>query len=160
MCSVAWQLSVLQIVFTLRAMQHPASMPMSLASLYLIEEATNTFMGNIWELLTSAKSVSEQLSSVRKLYEVHNIVNKVPDGTIPFPEDASKIRFGIELEFRCVIGAYMHSWARLTSMAIRNVTFKYPGAANYALQNISFKLVEGQLCVRFTSLFKYAWTCS
>jgi ABC-type multidrug transport system fused ATPase/permease subunit len=29
----------------------------------------------------------------------------------------------------------------------RNVSFKYPGAASYALQNVSFKILPGQLCV-------------
>ena len=29
----------------------------------------------------------------------------------------------------------------------RNVSFKYPGAENYALRNISFALCPGQLCV-------------
>ena len=81
-------------------------MPVSLSSLHLIQEATNTFVWGFYELLTSTKSVSEQLASVRKLYEVHNIPNKVVDGTVPFPEEASQVRFGIALEFRWVCSAY------------------------------------------------------
>jgi ABC-type multidrug transport system fused ATPase/permease subunit len=30
----------------------------------------------------------------------------------------------------------------------RNVSFKYPGTDNYALNDISFKIEPGQLCVR------------
>ena len=86
-------------------MQHPASMPASLASLHLIQEATNTFVWGFHELLGPTKSVGEQLASVRKLYEVHNIPNKVVDGIVPFPEEASQVRFGIALEFRWARGA-------------------------------------------------------
>lgn len=34
------------------------------------------------------------------------------------------------------------------SLKSRNVTFKYPGASKYALKNVSFTLLPGQLCVR------------
>ena len=46
------------------------------------------------------QSVGQQLESVKKLYEVVNIDNVVKDGTVPFPEDAQKIKNGIALEFR------------------------------------------------------------
>ena len=141
-------MTTIQIVFTLRAVQQPASMPISLASLYLIQAATIPFVDNVWELLDSAKSVSEKLASVRKLYEVHNIQNKVPDGMVSFPEETSQMRFGIELEFRFEEVACLRTQACLTPLDIRNVTFRYPGAANYALKNISFKLGPGSLCVR------------
>ena len=75
-------------------------MPVSLASLHLIQESTNGFIGNIYELMSSTSSVSDQLAAVRKLYEVGNIKNKIEDGTVPFPEDASQIKSGISLEFR------------------------------------------------------------
>ena len=35
----------------------------------------------------------------------------------------------------------------------RNVSFKYPDAKDYALRNVSFKLLPGQLCVRLLWLF-------
>ena len=85
-------------------------MPVSLASLHLVQEVTNTFVENIYVLLHSTKSVSEQLSAVRKLYEVHNIPNKIVGGNIPFPEDISKIRFGVALEFRSVLTAHRMSY--------------------------------------------------
>ncbi|KAH9917929.1 P-loop containing nucleoside triphosphate hydrolase protein [Epithele typhae] len=117
-----------QIVFTLRVMQYPASMPVSLASLHLINNATSSFGHRLYEVLINSKSMGEQFSSVRKMYEADNIINKVADGTIPFPEDSLSIRYGIALEFK-------------------NVSFKYPDADKYALRNISFKLLPGQLCV-------------
>nr|VWP00422.1 Mitochondrial phosphate carrier protein [Ganoderma boninense] len=88
----------------------------------------NVLISNFYRLSYSTSSVAEQLATVRKLYEVGNIKNKIQDGTVPFPEDASQIKSGIALEFR-------------------NVSFKYPGAKNYALRNISFALAPGQLCV-------------
>ncbi|TFK85037.1 P-loop containing nucleoside triphosphate hydrolase protein [Polyporus arcularius HHB13444] len=117
-----------QIVFTLRAIQHPASMPVSLASLNLLQQSTSQFSFMVWRFFDQTSSITEQLATVRKLYEVANIPNRIEDGTVPFPEDAQKIQHGIALEFR-------------------NVSFRYPGSEQYALQNISFKLSAGQLCV-------------
>ncbi|EJF60391.1 hypothetical protein DICSQDRAFT_162011 [Dichomitus squalens LYAD-421 SS1] len=117
-----------QFVFTLRAIQYPANMPVSLASLHLIQESTMSFISNMHDLLNSTSSVSDQLAAVRKLYEVDKIKNKIADGTVPFPEDASQIKYGISLEFR-------------------NVSFKFPGADKHALRNVSFALSPGQLCV-------------
>ena len=92
----------LQIVFALRAIQHPASIPVSLASVYLIQQAMFGLISNFYQLANSTSSVSERLAAVRKLYEIGNIKNKVMDGTIPFPEDASQIKSGVALEFRYV----------------------------------------------------------
>ncbi|KAI1785736.1 HlyB/MsbA family ABC transporter [Ganoderma leucocontextum] len=117
-----------QIYFTLRSAQYPANIPVSLASLNLIQSATNRFAFTVYEIIQRTKSVGHQLESVKKLYEVVNIPNVVKDGTVPFPEDTAKVRYGIELEFR-------------------NVSFKYPDTEKWALRNISFKLLPGQLCV-------------
>ena len=111
-----------QIVFTLRAVQYPASMPVSLASLHLIQDATQTFVSNLYELLHSTSSVSEQLGKVRKLYEAGNIPNKIQDGTVPFPEDTAQIKSGIALEFRYVLlilaaSGARRSWIPLAGMS-------------------------------------------
>ncbi|EIW65305.1 P-loop containing nucleoside triphosphate hydrolase protein [Trametes versicolor FP-101664 SS1] len=118
-----------QMFFTLRAVQHPASMPVSLASLQMVQESTNTFAFCMLELMHSTRTFAAQIGEVRKLYEVASVPNKVPDGTVPFPEDAAQIRSGVALEFS------------------RNVSFKYPGTENYALRNVSFSILPGQLCV-------------
>ncbi|KAI0757800.1 P-loop containing nucleoside triphosphate hydrolase protein [Daedaleopsis nitida] len=117
-----------QIVFTLRSIQYPASMPASLASLNLLQQTTSQFSWTVWRLFDQTSSISDQLSAVRKMYEVANIPNRIVDGTVPFPEDAEKIRHGISLEFR-------------------NVSFRYPGSEQYALRDVSFMLPAGQLCV-------------
>ncbi|KAI0935711.1 hypothetical protein AcW1_000157 [Taiwanofungus camphoratus] len=117
-----------QIVFSLRAVQHPASIPVTLASLNLIQQTTANFGWTVYRFIDQFGSIAEQLATVRKLYDIVNIPNRIPDGTVPFPEDVQKVKAGISVEFR-------------------NVTFRYPDSENYAIRNISFKLFAGQLCV-------------
>ncbi|KAH9855737.1 P-loop containing nucleoside triphosphate hydrolase protein [Lenzites betulinus] len=117
-----------QIFFTLRAVQYPASMPISLASLQMVQESTTAFAFNMIRLMSSTQSFAAQLGQVRKLYEITSYPSKIQDGTIPFPEDTAQIRSGVALEFK-------------------NVSFKYPSAENHALRNVSFSIVPGQLCV-------------
>ena len=127
-------------------------MPVSLASMHLVHSTTRDFIHNMYELLRSTTSVSEQLAMVRKLYEARNIPNQIPDGTVPFPEDASQIWNGISMEFRYV-GSFIlaKEVAKSFCVVARNVSFKYPGADQYALRNVSFSLDPGQLCVRAVS---------
>lgn len=115
-------------MFTLRAMQYPASMPVSLASLNLLQTTTSHFAFTLWRFFDQTSSITEQLATVRRLYDVAKIPNRITDGTVPFPEDAQSIRHGVALEFR-------------------NVSFRYPGSETYALKNVSFKISAGQLCV-------------
>ncbi len=93
-------LRLLQIAFALRAVQQPSSIPISLASLHLMQEASESFMDHVTMLLSQAGDFSDQLLNLRKLLEASNITNKVVDGTIPFPENQQSIRDGISLEFR------------------------------------------------------------
>ncbi|KAI0288520.1 HlyB/MsbA family ABC transporter [Russula brevipes] len=116
------------IVFALRAVQQPSSIPTSLASLRLMEDASGSFVSHASILISETGNFSEQLMSLRKLLEAGNITNKVVEGTIPFPENEQSIRNGISLEFR-------------------NVSFRYPESEKYVLRNISFRIEQGQLCV-------------
>ncbi|ETW78359.1 ABC transporter [Heterobasidion irregulare TC 32-1] len=117
-----------QIVFTLRAVQYPTSVPLSLASLSLIQQTSLSFSATITQFLSQVGSVSNRLSSLRQLYEVANIPNRIQDGNAPFPEDPQTIRAGISLEFR-------------------HVSFQYAGSEDHALRDVSFKMEPGQLCV-------------
>ena len=92
-----------QIVFTLRAVQYPASIPLSLASLQLIRENSSSFTSSILGLLDQTGYMAEQLASVRRLYEIENIANKVVDGREPYPENQQKLNDGISVEFRYII---------------------------------------------------------
>jgi len=117
-----------QIVFTLRAVQYPASIPVSLASLNLIQHTASSFGWTVYRFFDQFGSIADQLATVRKMYDIVNIPNRVPDGTVPFPEDAQKAKAGITVEFR-------------------NVSFRYPDSEDWALRDVSFKLLPGQLCV-------------
>ncbi|KAI6137034.1 P-loop containing nucleoside triphosphate hydrolase protein [Pisolithus sp. B1] len=117
-----------QIVFTLRAIQYPTSIPISLASLTLITQTANSFSSTLFQLFGESFSLSEQFASVRKLYEISTIPNRVVDGTISFPENQQTLKHGVSIEFR-------------------HVSFKYPGADKYALRNVSFTICAGQLCI-------------
>ncbi|KAJ8457590.1 hypothetical protein ONZ45_g18253 [Pleurotus djamor] len=117
-----------QIIFTLRAVQYPASIPISVASLNLVTNTTQTFTHVIFSLIDETRSVADQLSRVRNLYEISNIPNKVVDGKEPYPENQQSLMMGMSIEFK-------------------NVSFKYPGSDSFALRNVSFKIERGQLCV-------------
>ena len=90
----------LQIVFTLRAVQQPSSIPVSLASLSLVQRSSILFMDSLRSLLDHTGSLSERLTALRRMYEAGNIANRVVDGNVPFPENEQSIRDGISIEFR------------------------------------------------------------
>ncbi|KAF9242362.1 P-loop containing nucleoside triphosphate hydrolase protein [Melanogaster broomeanus] len=117
-----------QIVFKLRAVQYPVSIPLSLASLTLINNTASSFTSNLFGLFGESFSLAGQFASVRELYQIPNISNRVVDGKVPFPENQQTVLHGISIEFR-------------------NVSFRYPGTKKDALHNISFKIGAGQLCV-------------
>ncbi|KIM48490.1 hypothetical protein M413DRAFT_61619 [Hebeloma cylindrosporum] len=133
--------SLPEIVFTLRAVQQPSTIPLSLASLGLIKQTSQSFTTAAFSLVDETGSVTEMLSSVKLLYQITQIPNHRaeqlwdpdfdpddPSFGIPFPEDDKALELGISIEFR-------------------NVSFMYPGSNAYALRNISFKIEQGQLCV-------------
>ena len=133
-----------QIVFTLKAVQYPASIPVSIASLTLVNQTANTFSSSLFALYGESFSLAEQFGSVRKLYEITNIRNRIVDGNIPFPENHQTLRHGISIEFR---QAEVSSIKNVISRAPRNVFFRYPGSESYVLRDVSFKIGPGQLCV-------------
>ena len=140
-----------KIVSTLRAIRQPLSIPLSLASLNIVTRTATSFTHTLFTLRNDTASIADTLTAVRQLYEVAKIPNRVkvdyhlpkekstketqqnPDPNdpllgIPFPEDQQSLELGISVEFR-------------------QVSFKYPGSNTYALQNTSFKIERGQLCV-------------
>ncbi|KZT24691.1 P-loop containing nucleoside triphosphate hydrolase protein [Neolentinus lepideus HHB14362 ss-1] len=117
------------IAFSLRAVQYPASIPISLASLNLLRETVQGFTYTLLNLLDQTDSFGAQISDIKKLYEIENIPNQVADGTEPFVAEDDKVPdTGISVEFR-------------------NVSFKYPSSDKFALRDVSFTIRPGQLCV-------------
>ena len=92
-----------QIVFTLQVVKKPASIPVSLASLHLLQQSISTFAMRMHHISHNVGSIATRLSDLRRLYEAENIPNKVEDGITPFPENAQSIGDGISLEFRYFI---------------------------------------------------------
>lgn len=77
-------------------------MAISLATLTLIQDNTSTLTWTIVRFFEQTGSIADQLATVRKLYEVANIPNRISDGVHAFPEDAQKVKSGISVEFRWV----------------------------------------------------------
>lgn len=135
-----------EVLYLLRAAEHPASIPVSIASMRLVQETTSNFVSACMGLLNESGSIAERFRKVRQLYEIENIPNSVTDGTISFPEDSRSLTSGMSVEFRSVFELPRHQTE--CSFPRRNVSFKYPGSENMVLRNVSFKLDKGQLCVR------------
>lgn len=87
-------------MFTLRAVQYPSDIPLSLASLNLITQTTSKFSQTLFNLFEETGSVAENLASIRKLYETYTIPNIVVDGPTPFPENQQSLGLGVSVEFR------------------------------------------------------------
>jgi ABC-type multidrug transport system fused ATPase/permease subunit len=119
-----------------------------------VTRTATSFTHTLFTLRNDTASIADTLTSIRLLYEVAEIPNRVkvnhlspkeksgkdssettiehnpdPDDLgIPFPEDQQSLELGISVEFR-------------------QVSFKYPGSNTYALHNTNFKIERGQLCV-------------
>lgn len=135
-----------EVLYLLRAAEHPASIPVSIASMRLVQETTSSFMNAFMGFLNESGSIAERFHKVRQLYEIETIPNNVVDGNISFPEDRQSLKSGMSVEFRSVfIELQYHGTPH--SSPYRNVSFKYPGSETLALRDVSFKIGKGQLCV-------------
>jgi len=92
-----------QIAFALRAAQKPMTIPLSLASLALIEHASTLFMSTHFSTY-GGPTIAMHFSNVRDLYETENVQNKVTDGTELFPS----LRTGMSVEFRYLHYSLLH----------------------------------------------------
>jgi ABC-type multidrug transport system fused ATPase/permease subunit len=135
-----------EVIYLLRAAEHPASIPVSIASMRLVQETTSSFMSAFMGFLNESGSIAERFHKVRQLYEIENIPNNVVDGNTSFPEDRQSLQSGISVEFRSVFIEPSY-YKTPHSFPDRNVSFKYPGSETLALRDVSFKIDKGQLCV-------------
>ncbi|KAG2030068.1 P-loop containing nucleoside triphosphate hydrolase protein [Suillus americanus] len=116
-----------ELAFVLSAVRKPMTVPLSFASLVLIEHTSDAFISTHLSPYRMF-SLAAILASLRNLYEFQNVQNKVVDGTERFPESQQSLSSGISVEFR-------------------NVSFQYPDEERCALRNVSFKIEASQLCV-------------
>ncbi|KAH9016249.1 P-loop containing nucleoside triphosphate hydrolase protein [Lactarius pseudohatsudake] len=82
----------------------------------------------LWRTLRDMDTVARPLLLLYLGITLAKSLTPAEDGTIPFPENAQSISDGISLEFR-------------------TVSFQYSGSEQYALRDVSFKVLPGQLCV-------------
>lgn len=82
------------------AADHPSSIPVTVASLHLIEQTVADVTYELQQIYLESKGFARELADIRALHDVSQIPNKVIDGSEPFPEDTQKVKSGIALEFR------------------------------------------------------------
>jgi len=93
-----------QIVFTWRIVQKQMTIPLSLVSLILIYQNSNSFGSPpLSEMPSSAIPLATKLTNIRSIYAIDNVKNRVVDGLEPFPEDRQSLRSGISIEFRLIV---------------------------------------------------------
>ncbi|CAE6454074.1 unnamed protein product [Rhizoctonia solani] len=120
-----------QIIFALRAIHTPASIPLSLAQLDLVQRNVTAFSQQLENFSHIVEGISYSFQTIESLYSIIDIPNHIPDA----PPDALPLALvqdqkvkGLGIEFR-------------------NVSFKYPGTSKYVIKNMSFTVKPGQLCV-------------
>ncbi|THU99110.1 hypothetical protein K435DRAFT_855934 [Dendrothele bispora CBS 962.96] len=79
--SIAWYLNRSgMLVFILRAVQQPSSIPMSIASLNLITSTATGFSNKLLTLFDQSGNIADQWAEVRRFYEILAVENHVKDG--------------------------------------------------------------------------------
>jgi ABC-type multidrug transport system fused ATPase/permease subunit len=117
-----------QVYTCLKIVNSPATAPISLATLQLVNSAMTSLTQKTRTLGSNIDGLSGQVGNIRDFYTRLDLQNRIPDGSVPFPENAQDISLGISVEFR-------------------NVTFGYTEKDDLVLKNVSFKIEQGQLCV-------------
>ena len=88
----------MQIAFAVKALQTPSNIPLSIATLTLIQRQTEQFSHALFGFLDNRVSVSAQVAMVKDLYDMDQLENKVKDGykTIPDVEGVS-VEFNVSI---------------------------------------------------------------
>jgi hypothetical protein len=53
----------------------------------------------VFKFFDQTESIADQLASIRKVYEITGIPNKILDGCDPFPENQRDLNIGVCVEF-------------------------------------------------------------
>ncbi|KAF8323977.1 P-loop containing nucleoside triphosphate hydrolase protein [Clavulina sp. PMI_390] len=113
------------ILFVWMAIWNGSSFP--LTSLTLLTNTTKSLGGQINGLMRNLRHMSGFHKTLRTLYEVMEIENQVKDGDHDYPL-RSDCNLGMKIEFK-------------------SVSFSYPGKESPSLDDMSFVIGAGQLCV-------------
>ena len=91
---------LLQIAFILIVSRKQVNFPMALAAFTLIQSAAKNLRLNLNSIFQQTGDFASQLSSLRAIYAVSEIKNKVKDGT-----ESMNTRDGLSLQFELVTAA-------------------------------------------------------
>ena len=70
-----------------------------MTSLTVVEQATNAFFSQFFNIRMELHQFSSSLRELKVLDEVEAVENAIKDGNMPFPEDSRSLRTGISVEF-------------------------------------------------------------
>ncbi|KAM0751915.1 P-loop containing nucleoside triphosphate hydrolase protein [Meredithblackwellia eburnea MCA 4105] len=107
------------------ASRYPRTVPLSLATVTLVQQTTNRFAGKVEQLASLSDGVLDEVMGFRNLYELEDMQSDLKDGHETFVKGGGK---GMKVEFK-------------------NVSFTYPGGYKPSARNLSFKLEQGGLAV-------------
>ncbi|CAE6536357.1 unnamed protein product [Rhizoctonia solani] len=114
------------LLYTWSAVYDPSRF--SLAAMVRMQQTNSAIHGAIWSLMLELKGLSDLVNDINALYEVLALSPGIEDGHLSYPREEYAEQKGMSIEFR-------------------NVGFGYPSAPNKVLNNLSFKIGPGQLCV-------------
>ena len=93
---------IVQVIIAIRAARNPNHLPEFMARLNLVQSSARALASTINMAMWDTSRLQEDLKTIRQIFEARDIMNIVPDGTIPFQIDASQGPPGVALEFRCI----------------------------------------------------------
>lgn len=126
-------------------MRNNKSLP--LKSLTLLSSAAKNVGWRVDGLIYELKELGNFHKTLRTLYEAIEIANQVKDGDVSYPGSTST-DLGMKIEFRRVPPSSVSLYHVLRSNEFsRSVSFTYPQKGTPALQDLSFTIEPGQLCV-------------
>lgn len=92
-----------KIFIALRAVHTPSTIPVSLASLKVLQDNASSLSHLSFMVLTETKNLFSNFRAIRDFYEVVNIPNKIVDGSESYPGDSHERGMGTSVEFKYVI---------------------------------------------------------
>ncbi|KAL8281424.1 hypothetical protein RQP46_006108 [Phenoliferia psychrophenolica] len=107
------------------AAHSPNTVPLSLATITLVQSTTNRFAAKVESLANVSDGLADEVANFRNLFELAEMEMELKDGMVGFEKREGK---GMEIEFR-------------------DVSFSYPGAPRPSVHGLSFKLQPGQLAI-------------
>ncbi|KAH7341765.1 P-loop containing nucleoside triphosphate hydrolase protein [Rhizoctonia solani] len=99
-----------------------------LSSLVLMQQATSSLQTTFLGIIYGGTNIASLFKNVMSLYDVLEIKPSMADGHVSYPEEDTKDRKGVAIEFK-------------------SVNFQYPMTDKAVLKDMSFSIGPGQLCV-------------